>query len=79
MIALGQVIRAYEQGQAALRDSLRRASLRERQVRAEFDARRDRLSRILGVMTAMQQSPETLMLLHPAGAPGTEQQVRTTE
>lgn len=73
VIALGQVIRAYEQGQAALRFSLRRASLRERQVRAEFDARRDRLSRILGVMTAMQQSPETLMLLHPAGATGTAQ------
>ncbi|HRO15879.1 MAG TPA: peptidoglycan DD-metalloendopeptidase family protein [Paracoccus sp. (in: a-proteobacteria)] len=69
--ALTGVIRAYETGQAALRDSLRRAGLREGQLRAEFEGRRDRLSRVLGVMTAMQQSPETLMLLHPAGAADT--------
>lgn len=73
VVALGEVIRAYEQGQAALRDSLRRAALRESQVRAEFDQKRDRLSRVIGVMTAMQQSPETLMLLHPAGAASTAQ------
>ena len=73
VVALGDVIRAYEQGQAALRDSLRRAALREAQVRAEFEGKRDRLSRVIGVMTAMQQSPETLMLLHPAGAAGTAQ------
>ena len=71
VIALGEVIRAYERGQAALRDSLRRAALREAQVRAEFDARRDRLARVVGVMTAMGQSPETLLLLHPAGPAGT--------
>ena len=73
VIALSEVIRAYEQGQAALRDSLRRAALREAQVRAEFEEQRDHLSRIIGVMTAMQQSPETLMLLHPAGATSTAQ------
>ncbi|WP_134726431.1 murein hydrolase activator EnvC family protein [Paracoccus luteus] len=71
VVALTEVIRAYEMGQAALRDGLRRASLREAQVRADFDARRDRLSRVIGVMTAMQQSPETLMLLHPAGPAST--------
>lgn len=73
VVALTEVIRAYEQGQAALRDSLRRAALREAQVRAEFEAQRERLARVLGVMTAMQQSPETLMLLHPAGAASTAQ------
>lgn len=73
VMALSEVIRAYEQGQAALRDSLRRAALREAEVRAEFEAQRDQLSRVLGVMTAMQQSPETLMLLHPAGAASTAQ------
>lgn len=73
VIALGEVIRAYEQGQAALRDSLRRAALREAQVRADFEQRRERLARVVGVMTAMQQSPETLMLLHPSGAAGTAQ------
>ena len=73
VVALGDVIRAYELGQAALRDSLRRAALREAQVRAEFDQESARLSRVIGVMTAMQKSPETLMLLHPAGASATAQ------
>ena len=77
VMALSEVIRAHEQGQAALRDSLRRAALREAQVRAEFEEQRDHLSRIIGVMTAMQQSPETLMLLHPAGATSTAQSGRS--
>ena len=67
VIALTEIIRAYEIGLAALRDGLRRASLREAEIRAEFDARRDRLGRVLGVMTTMQRSPETALLLHPAG------------
>lgn len=71
VMALSEVIRAHEQGQAALRDSLRRAALREAEVRAEFEAQREQLSRVIGVMAAMQQSPETLMLLHPAGAAST--------
>lgn len=71
VIALGDVIRAYEQGQAALRGSIRRAALREAQIRGEFEQRRERLASVVGVMTAMQQSPETLLLLHPSGASGT--------
>lgn len=73
VVALTAVIRAYEQGQGALRDSLRRAALREAQVRADFDARRERLSRVIGVMASMEQSPETLMLLHPGGPNSTAQ------
>ena len=71
VVALTEIIRAYETGLAALRDGLRRAGLREAEVRAEFDARRDRLGRVLGVMTTMQRSPETALLLHPAGAGST--------
>ncbi|WP_299361940.1 peptidase M23 [uncultured Paracoccus sp.] len=67
VVALTGIIRAYETGLAALRDGLRRASLREAEIRARFDARRDRLGRVLGVMATMQQSPETALLLHPAG------------
>lgn len=66
--SLTRMIRAYEQGMAALRDGLRRAGIREQQIRAEFEERRDKLSRVIGVMTAMQRSPETMLLLHPAGA-----------
>lgn len=65
--SLTKMIRAYEQGLSALRDGLRRAGVREQEIRTEFDARRDRLGRVLGVMTAMQRSPETMLLLHPAG------------
>lgn len=65
--SLTQMIRAYEQGLSALRDGLRRAGIREQQIRAEFEARRDKLGRVVGVMTAMQRSPETMLLLHPAG------------
>ncbi|MFV0382777.1 murein hydrolase activator EnvC family protein [Paracoccus sp. (in: a-proteobacteria)] len=65
--SLTQMIRAYEKGLSALRDGLRRAGIREQQIRAEFDARRDKLGRVVGVMTAMQRSPETMLLLHPSG------------
>lgn len=71
VVALTEIIRAYETGLAALRDGLRRASLREAEIRARFEARRDRLSRVLGVMATMQRSPETALLLHPAGATST--------
>lgn len=69
--ALGNMIRAYERGMGALRSGLRRAGQREQQIMAEFETRRERLSRVLGVMTAMQKSPETALLLHPAGPEAT--------
>lgn len=65
--SLTDMIRAYEMGLSALRDGLRRAGIREQEIRTEFDARRDKLGRVLGVMTSMQRSPETMLLLHPAG------------
>ncbi len=69
--ALTGAVAAYEQGLASLRSGLRRAAIRESQIRASFDEQAGRLGRILGVMTAMEQSPETLLLLHPAGPEGT--------
>ncbi len=71
VVALTRMIRAYEQGLSALRDGLRRAGIREQEIRGEWESRRDRLGKLLGVMTAMERSPETLMLLHPAGPEGT--------
>ncbi|MDQ1900370.1 peptidoglycan DD-metalloendopeptidase family protein [Paracoccus sp. WLY502] len=68
VVALTEVIRGYEQGLAALRDGLRQASAREAELRARFEAQRGRLVSVLGAMTALQQAPETTMLLHPAGA-----------
>lgn len=66
--ALTEVIRGYEQGLSALRDGLRQASAREDELHGRFEAERARLAGVLGAMTALQQSPETTMLLHPAGA-----------
>ncbi|WP_207101813.1 murein hydrolase activator EnvC family protein [Paracoccus shandongensis] len=68
VVALTEVIRGYEQGLAALREGLRQASAREAELRARFESQRVQLASVLGAMTAMQQSPETTMLLHPAGA-----------
>lgn len=65
--SLTRMIRAHEQGLSALREGLRRAGIREQEIRTEFDSRRERLGRVLGVMTSMQKSPETMLLLHPAG------------
>ncbi|WBU53565.1 murein hydrolase activator EnvC [Paracoccus sp. SCSIO 75233] len=69
--ALTDMIHAYETGLAAMRAGLRQAGIREREIRAEWETRRDQLSSILGVMAAMEKSPETLMLLHPAGPEAT--------
>lgn len=66
--ALTQVIRGYEDGLAALRSGLREASQREAELRGRFEAQRETLARVLGAMTALQQAPETTLLLHPGGA-----------
>lgn len=66
--ALTDVIRGYEQGLAALREGLRQASAREAELHGRFEAERARLASVLGAMTALQKSPETTLLLHPAGA-----------
>lgn len=68
--ALTETIRAYEAGLGAMRDGLRRAAIREREIRAEFEARRDHVGRLLGVMSTMEQSEGPLLLLHPAGPVG---------
>lgn len=65
--ALSQTIRAYETGLASLRGGLRKAALREAEIAADLEARRDRLSRLLGAMMTMQSSPAPLTLLHPDG------------
>lgn len=66
--ALTDVIRGYEKGLSALREGLRQASAREAELHGRFEAERARLAGVLGAMAALQQSPETTMLLHPAGA-----------
>jgi septal ring factor EnvC (AmiA/AmiB activator) len=69
--ALSQTIRAYETGLAALRSALRKAALREATLTRAFDAKRDGIGRLLGVLATMEANPGPLLLLHPEGALGT--------
>ncbi len=69
--ALSRTIRAYEQGLAALRAALREAALREATLVRAFDAKRDGIGRLLGVLATMEANPGPLLLLHPEGALGT--------
>lgn len=68
--ALTQTIRAYEEGLKALREGVRRAAIREAALRQRFEAERDRLSRLLGVLQAIEVSPAPVLLLHPSGPIG---------
>ncbi|WP_371155725.1 murein hydrolase activator EnvC [Jannaschia sp. 2305UL9-9] len=69
--ALTAVVRAYEEGLAALRDGLRQVIIRERALSADLDAREDEIARLLGVLTSIERAPAPLLLLHPSGALGT--------
>lgn len=69
--ALTKTIQAYEEGLSALREGLRRVSIRQSSIAAGFEAQRGRLSRLLGVLQTMNRSPAPLLLLHPSGALGT--------
>jgi septal ring factor EnvC (AmiA/AmiB activator) len=66
--ALSRTIRAYEEGLAVLRSALRAAALREAQLTRAFDAKRDGIGRLLGVLATMEANPGPLLLLHPEGA-----------
>jgi murein hydrolase activator len=69
--ALSRTIRAYEAGLAALRGALREAALREATLTRQFEAKRDGIGRLLGVLATMEANPGPLLLLHPEGAVGT--------
>lgn len=69
--ALTATIRAYETGLAALRQALRGAAVREAEISAGFEARRDQLGQLLGVMSSMEQNPAPMLMLHPSGPLGT--------
>lgn len=69
--ALTQTIRAYEDGLAALREALRQAYLREAALTLQFQAKRDRVAQLLGVLSQLEAQPGPLLLLHPSGPLGT--------
>jgi septal ring factor EnvC (AmiA/AmiB activator) len=69
--ALSQTIRAYETGLAALREALRQASLRETALMLQFNAQRDQIAQLIGVLSQLEAEPGPLQLLHPTGPLGT--------
>jgi septal ring factor EnvC (AmiA/AmiB activator) len=69
--ALTDTVRAYEEGLSAVREGIRRAAIRQTAIEQNFEAKRDRLSRLLGVLQTIEKSPTPLFLMHPAGPLGT--------
>ena len=69
--ALSRTVRAYEDGLRAMRESLRRAAIRERALRLDLAARQDQLARLLGVLLTLERSSAPLLLIHPSGPLGT--------
>jgi len=69
--ALTQTVQAYEAGLAAMRDGLRRASLRELQVQTDLNARDDEIAQLLGVLLGIARTGAPESVLHPDGPLGT--------
>ncbi len=69
--ALTRTIRAYEDGLGTLREALRQADLREGQLTAQFNAKRDKVAQLLGVLGQIEAQPGPLLLMHPDGPLGT--------
>ena len=71
--ALTQTIRAYELGLDAVREGLRQVTIRETALTLQFEAQRDQVARLIGVLESLPADPGPLLLLHPAGPLGTAQ------
>lgn len=69
--ALTETVRTYEHGLDALRAGIRSAALRERTILLVFEAERERLARLMGVLQRIEEAPAPATLLHPEGPLGT--------
>jgi len=69
--ALTQTIQAYESGLVAMRKGMRRAAIREQSLQLEFDAKRNDIAQLLGVLQSIEATSPPLLLLHPSGPIGT--------
>ena len=69
--ALTDTVQAYETGLAAMREGLRRATIREASIRGVFEAESGRLAQLLAVLQRIEAAPEPSLLLHPDGPTGT--------
>ncbi|UWQ21902.1 murein hydrolase activator EnvC [Jannaschia sp. W003] len=69
--ALTEAVQAYEAGLAALREGLRAVAVQETALAGDLDAREDRVSRLIGVLSGIERTPAPLLMLHPGGPLGT--------
>ena len=69
--ALTTTVRAYEDGLAALREGLRRVSIRELELSQALQAQEGEISRLLGALMTIGQSDTPTLALHPSGPTGT--------
>ena len=67
LAALTGTVRAYEDGLALLRDTLRRVAVEKARLQSELDADREGIARLLGVLQSIGQAPEPVLMLHPSG------------
>ena len=68
--ALTETIQAFEAGLTAMRDGLRKASLREAQLSAELRTREQEIAQLLGVLQTIETTAPPVLMLHPSGPLG---------
>lgn len=68
--ALTATVKAYEDGLEAMRDGLRRATIRREQISLQLRARDDEIAQLLGVLLTIGASPPPALMLHPTGPTG---------
>lgn len=69
--ALTQTVQAYEAGLAAMRAGLRRAAIREAQLRGQLEARDAEIAQLLAVLQTLTPDQSPNAFLHPDGPNGT--------
>ncbi|MEM7631405.1 MAG: peptidase M23 [Pseudomonadota bacterium] len=69
--ALTRTVQAYEAGLSAMRAGLRRAAIREAQLRGQLEARDAEIAQLLAVLQTLSPGQTPTAFLHPDGPNGT--------
>ena len=69
--ALTETVQAYEAGLSAMRAGLRRAAIREAQLRGQLTARDSEIAQLLAVLQTLSPDESPVAFLHPDGPEGT--------
>ncbi len=68
--ALTQTVQAYEAGLSAMRDGLRRASIREQALDRDLASKSREIGQLLSVLQTIESAPAPLLMMHPSGPLG---------